>query len=126
MDKSSETVGTRLRLERERLGLSKHELGRVGYCSADTQAKIEAGEFWPDPFYLVEVSEVGINIDWVLAGSVPMKLIWVKDRPPQRPRRRILRRWQGFSRNQLAELKRRAARNALTGIGQKSSNKAAS
>ena len=62
-------VGERLRLERERLGLSQLEFGGVGGVSRRTQVAYEAGEQTPNTDYLAAIRVAGANLGFVLMGE---------------------------------------------------------
>ena len=67
-------VGERLRLERERLGLSQLEFGGVGGVSRRTQVAYEAGEQTPNTDYLAAIRVAGANLGFVLMGEKPFEL----------------------------------------------------
>ncbi len=60
-------IGSRLRSERKRLGLSRVELGTIGGVSEKTQGTYERGERWPDAAYLTSVRDAGVDLTYVLA-----------------------------------------------------------
>ncbi|MEJ2769055.1 helix-turn-helix domain-containing protein [Mycetohabitans sp. B46] len=62
------TVGTRLREERLRLGLSQEEFAAVGGVLRGTQSKYESDERSPDAKYLSAVVDVGVDLLYVLRG----------------------------------------------------------
>lgn len=66
---SRASVGERLRLERERLGLSQVELGGVGGVSRRTQMAYEAGEQSPNVDYLTAIRQAGADVGFVLIGE---------------------------------------------------------
>lgn len=61
-------IGSRLRSERERLGLNQKEFSIACGCSDKTQRRYEAGENKPKDGYLFKASELGIDIGYVLDG----------------------------------------------------------
>lgn len=61
--------GDRLRYERERLGLTQDELGRLGGVNRNTQGKYEKGERNPDSAYLEAVISAGVDVLFVLTGT---------------------------------------------------------
>lgn len=61
-------IGTRLRAERKRLGLSQNQLGAMGGVAANAQGKYESGERLPKADYLVAVAESGVDVLYVLTN----------------------------------------------------------
>ncbi|MBA1229008.1 helix-turn-helix transcriptional regulator [Pseudomonas viridiflava] len=59
-------IGTRLKQERKRLGLSQRELGHFGGVAANAQGKYESGERVPKADYLAAVANVGVDVLYVL------------------------------------------------------------
>lgn len=62
-------IGSRLRQERERLGLSQKVFGEIGGVEANAQGKYENGGRAPKADYLSRVAERGVDILYVLTGS---------------------------------------------------------
>lgn len=62
-------IGSRLRQERERLGLSQKVFGEVGGVEANAQGKYENGERAPKADYLSRVAERGVDVLYVLTGK---------------------------------------------------------
>jgi len=62
-------IGSRLRQERERLGLSQKTFGEIGGVEANAQGKYENGGRAPKADYLSRVAERGVDILYVLTGS---------------------------------------------------------
>ena len=62
-------IGSRLRQERERLGLSQKVFGEIGGVEANAQGKYESGGRAPKADYLSRVAEKGVDILFVLTGS---------------------------------------------------------
>lgn len=62
-------IGERLKLERERLDLSQTQFGAVGGVTKQAQIRYEKGERKPDVLYLIEISKLGIDIDYILFGT---------------------------------------------------------
>ena len=62
-------VGSRLRQERERLGLSQKAFGEIGGVEANAQGKYESGERVPKADYLSRVAARGVDVLFVLTGS---------------------------------------------------------
>ena len=68
-------IGSRLRQERERLGLSQKIFGEIGGVEANAQGKYESGGRAPKADYLSRVAERGVDILYVLTGSpTPLQL----------------------------------------------------
>ena len=68
-------IGSRLRQERERLGLSQKVFGEIGGVEANAQGKYENGGRAPKADYLSRVAEKGVDILYVLTGvATPMQL----------------------------------------------------
>ena len=64
------SVGSRLREERERLGLSQTALASVGGASKSSQIRYEAADGnGPDCAYLGKVAEAGVDVAYVLTGK---------------------------------------------------------
>ncbi|MGE1153310.1 helix-turn-helix domain-containing protein [Pseudomonas sp. ICMP 460] len=68
-------IGSRLRQERERLGMSQKNFGEVGGVEANAQGKYESGGRAPKADYLSRVAERGVDVLYVLTGSpTPIQL----------------------------------------------------
>lgn len=62
-------IGTRLKEERERLGLSQTALADRASVTRKTQFNYEEGERVPDADYLVAVAGAGVDVLYVLMGT---------------------------------------------------------
>lgn len=62
------SIGNRLKEERERLNLSLQSLGDMGELDADTQQAFEAGKLDIELGYWRAVSQLGVDVAYVLAG----------------------------------------------------------
>ena len=62
-------IGSRLRQERERLGLSQKAFGMIGGVEANAQGKYENGDRASKADYLSRVAERGVDVLYVLTGS---------------------------------------------------------
>ncbi len=62
-------IGSRLRQERERLGLSQKVFGEIGGVEANAQGKYESGDRAPKADYLSRVAARGVDVLYVLTGS---------------------------------------------------------
>ncbi|AUG06992.1 helix-turn-helix domain-containing protein [Pseudomonas sp. S09G 359] len=68
-------IGSSLRQERERLGLSQKLFGEIGGVEANAQGKYESGGRAPKADYLSRVAERGVDILYVLTGTAtPIQL----------------------------------------------------
>jgi transcriptional regulator with XRE-family HTH domain len=68
-------IGSRLRQERERLGLSQKIFGEIGGVEANAQGKYENGGRAPKADYLSRVAERGVDVLYVLTGNPTPTLI---------------------------------------------------
>ena len=62
-------IGSRLRQERERLGLSQKSFGEIGGVEANAQGKYENGDRAPKADYLSRVAARGVDVLYVLTGT---------------------------------------------------------
>ncbi|RKU01957.1 transcriptional regulator [Burkholderia sp. Nafp2/4-1b] len=62
------TIGSRLREERLRIGLSQEEFAAVGGVLRRAQSNYESDERSPDARYLTAVAELGVDVLYVLRG----------------------------------------------------------
>ncbi|MFJ3468628.1 helix-turn-helix domain-containing protein [Pseudomonas sp. NPDC090203] len=62
-------LGTRLKEERKRLGLSQQEFGAIGGVEANAQGKYENGERIPRADYLVALGKKGMDVLYVVSGE---------------------------------------------------------
>lgn len=68
-------IGSRLRQERERLGLSQRVFGEIGGVEANAQVKYERGGRAPRADYLSLVAQIGVDVLYVLTGTAtPIQL----------------------------------------------------
>jgi transcriptional regulator with XRE-family HTH domain len=67
-------IGTRLRQERKRLGLSQKEMGLLGGVAANAQGKYESGERVPKADYLAALSRAGVDVLYVLTSRRAARL----------------------------------------------------
>jgi len=63
------SIGSRLREERERIGLNQAQLGAVAGVQKQSQLKYENEFTFPNANYLVAVSKIGIDVSYVLFGT---------------------------------------------------------
>ena len=61
-------IGSRLRQERERLGLSQKAFGEIGGVEANAQGKYENGGRAPKADYLAAVAAQGVDVLFVITG----------------------------------------------------------
>ncbi|MGE7957482.1 helix-turn-helix domain-containing protein [Pseudomonas sp. NPDC089530] len=62
-------IGSRLRQERERLGLSQKKFGEVGGVEANAQGRYESGERVPKADYLSRVAVKGVDVLYIVTGK---------------------------------------------------------
>ncbi|TDF81540.1 helix-turn-helix domain-containing protein [Pseudomonas sp. H9] len=62
-------IGSRLREERERLGLTQRVFGDIGGVEPNAQGKYESGERTPKADYLAALAARGVDALYVLSGS---------------------------------------------------------
>jgi transcriptional regulator with XRE-family HTH domain len=58
----------RLRAERERLGLTQTEFGRLGSVSKITQWQYEQGRYWPSMQYVEELAAKQVDVVFLVTG----------------------------------------------------------
>ena len=63
------TIGDRLREERQRLDLNQTELGERGGVQKRAQINYELGERFPDASYLEAIAEVGADVRYIITGD---------------------------------------------------------
>lgn len=61
-------IGSRLRQERERLGLSQKKFGEVGGVEANAQGRYESGDRVPKADYLSRVAAKGVDVLYIVTG----------------------------------------------------------
>lgn len=64
-----DTIGERLRAERERLDFSQAAFGAIGGVAKRAQIRYEQGERSPDADYLAAVAKVGVDVRYVVTGE---------------------------------------------------------
>ncbi|MCA8434040.1 helix-turn-helix domain-containing protein [Burkholderia seminalis] len=62
-------IGSRLRDERLRIGLSQDEFATVGGVARRSQSAYESDERAPDAAYLLAIRAIGVDIGYVLTGE---------------------------------------------------------
>lgn len=62
------TIGKRLKEERNRLGLSQEKLALAGGVQKRTQINYEANERSPDSDYLALIAQIGVDVNYILTG----------------------------------------------------------
>jgi transcriptional regulator with XRE-family HTH domain len=65
---STESFGHRLRRERDRLGLTQDDFGRLGGVKRLTQYLYEQDSRVPDLRYLMRLAEAGVDVVYLLLG----------------------------------------------------------
>lgn len=64
-----ETLGGRLRAERQRLGLTQSQMGEAGGVSKTTVLGYEANTYVPDVLYLSAVTAIGVDPVYILLAK---------------------------------------------------------
>lgn len=64
----TEILGARLKIERERLGLSQTQLAAIGETTKKSQIDYEKGNSYPKSNYLELVSKVGVDVLFIVTG----------------------------------------------------------
>lgn len=62
-------IGARLKMVRERLGLSQHNFAQVGGVNRMTQGRYEAEVNFPGVDYVYLLSQSGIDANYILTGT---------------------------------------------------------
>jgi transcriptional regulator with XRE-family HTH domain len=62
-------LGSRLKSERLRLGLSQAEFASLGGVGKSSQIHYESGDRTPDSNYLIALSSHGVDVSYVLLGT---------------------------------------------------------
>jgi len=76
-------IGTRLREERERLGLSQEALGVIGGVRKLAQFNYEKGDRQPDAAYLAAVAAAGADVLYILTGRRSQPVLPTADLSPR-------------------------------------------
>jgi len=63
------TIGSRLRQERVRVGLTQRQLGLLGGVAANTQGFYEKDMRSPRADYLSRILEAGVDVVYILTGT---------------------------------------------------------
>jgi len=63
------SIGSRLREERKRLGLTQESLGQIGGVRKQAQLLYEKDSFVPDANYLAAIAATGVDVLYVLTGK---------------------------------------------------------
>ena len=63
------SIGERIRDERKKLQLSQADFAKLAGCSRNAQAIYERNESLPGAAYLIKLSEMGIDVQYVLIGQ---------------------------------------------------------
>ena len=62
-------IGSRLREERERLGMSQPAFAAIAKTTKQTLFSWESGKTAPDGFQLAALSEIGVDVLYILTGQ---------------------------------------------------------
>jgi len=63
------SIGSRLKEERERLGLSQPAFGELGGVQKRAQINYESGERFPDAAYLAAIAKAGADVRYIVTGD---------------------------------------------------------
>lgn len=61
-------IGSRIKEERERLGMNQTEFGAVGNATRKTQFNYEIGERVPSADYLERLASIGVDVGYIITG----------------------------------------------------------
>ena len=64
-----ESIGDRIREERDRLGFNQTAFGAIGGVRKQAQLKYEKGERFPGADYLAAIAKVGADVQYVVTGQ---------------------------------------------------------
>ncbi len=62
------TIGSRLKEERTKLGMTQEKMALAGGCTKRTQIYYEANKRSPDSSYLSLVAELGVDVNYILTS----------------------------------------------------------
>lgn len=62
-------IAGRIAEERNRLGISQSEFGRATQTHRNTVSHYETGERKPDPLFLADLQNIGVDVLYVLTGT---------------------------------------------------------
>jgi transcriptional regulator with XRE-family HTH domain len=71
---SENSIGTRLRAERERLEMNQTQFAEKAGVTRNTQGLYETGARSPDGNYFAAVAEIGVDVAFVLVGPNRLKV----------------------------------------------------
>lgn len=71
MSRNSSTIGSRLREERERLGLSQTDFAALGSASKHSQIDWEGDKSAPNARFLASIGEAGADVGYIVTGARP-------------------------------------------------------
>ncbi len=63
------TIGSRIKEERVKLGLSQNAFAELGDMKKLSQVKYESGERTPDANYLSKIAEHGVDANYIITGQ---------------------------------------------------------
>ena len=63
------SIGSRLKEERERLGLSQTALGAIGDFGKTTVIAWERGTAFPNALFLSDIAEMGADVQYIVTGT---------------------------------------------------------
>ncbi len=62
------TIGARLKEERERLSYNQTDFGTIGGVKRNAQVSYESDKRSPDATYLASVAKIGVDVQYVIVG----------------------------------------------------------
>lgn len=65
----SDTIGVRLKSERQKMLCNQTDFAALGGASKPTQIRYEKGERFPDGNYLALIAEAGADVQYILTGN---------------------------------------------------------
>lgn len=68
------TIGSRIKEERARLGLSQEKMASAGGVQKRAQARYESDERCPDGLYLSAIAQIGADVQYILIGIRGMRI----------------------------------------------------
>jgi transcriptional regulator with XRE-family HTH domain len=69
-----DTIGSRIKEERARLGLSQEKMASAGGVQKRAQARYESDERCPDGLYLSAIAQIGADVQYILIGVRGMRI----------------------------------------------------
>lgn len=79
------TIGQRLKEERERLGMNQESFAMAGGVKKRAQVYYEQDERCPDGHYFSALAGIGVDVTYILTGIRALPLIQAQPTPPTLP-----------------------------------------